>query len=410
MHHYFHKLFITVTLLCLTAGCAQQELLDEVQMASVEVNILLPELPDSAVISQPVLTIHNVTDNSDTQVRGTAVLKLLPGLYDISYRADVATPGQADTRLQGLHQSVVVTGSDMTIDLQTYQSTATDDLIISEIFYTGTLQPSGNPYYGDDYIVLYNNTDHVVYADGLSLVEGKFTTSEKLDCTPDIMSQAMTVQAIYTIPGDGCSVPVQPGQSLLLCDNAMNHRRNNPQSFDLSHADFEWYDVSTSPTNLDIDSPAPNLDKWYCYTKSYWMLHNRGLKCYALVRIPVERDSYLSDYLYTYNYEVVTAAGIFPMSQTAYRLPNQWIVDAVCCSVPSMYAWQGCSPLLDCGWTGCGRYNNDKQRYFRSVRRHVQYTAADGRTVLQDTNNSTLDFESNAKPSVIEQQQTYYPY
>lgn len=409
MNYRLYNLLIAVLALTLASSCKQDGLLDELNPTTVTINIELPELPGEAVVENPKITIHNVTDNSDTEIPQSEPIQLLPGLYDISYHATVITPGQAQSQLRGMNQSVVVGSSDTFITIKVYQSVNTDDLIISEIFYTGTLQPSGNPYYGDDYIKLYNNTDHVVYADGLSIVEGKFITSEKLDCTPNIIDEAMTVQAIYTIPGDGLSVPVQPGQYLLLCDNGMDHRPNNPQSFDLSHADFEWYDVSTSPSNMDIDSPVPNLDKWYCYTKSYWMLHNRGLKCYAIARIPMERDKYLTENLYSYNYEVVTVAGTYPMSQTAYKLPNEWIVDAVCCSVPSLYAWQSCSAMLDCGWTYCGRYNNDSQRYFHSVRRRVEHIEPDGRVVLQDTNNSTKDFEPNAKPSEIELQQTFFP-
>lgn len=409
MSKYLSPPVIALLSTALTCGCSQHDILSHQASTQVALEIVLPDLPEGATVSHPVITIHNVTDLSDTEVCLTDTLSLLPGLYDISYRADVSTPGQADTHLQGICQSVTVADKKISLPLHVYQSTATDDLIISEIFFSGTLQPSGNPYYGDDYITLYNNTDHIIYADGLSIVEGKFVTSEKLDVTPDIMSEAMTIQAIYTIPGDGRSVPVLPGHTLLLCDNAIDHRHNNPQSFDLSHADFEWYDVSSSPSHLDIDSPTPNLDKWYCYTKSYWLLHNRGLRCYALARIPIERTKYLSEYLYTYNYEIVTTAGVFPMSQTTYRLPNEWVVDAVCLSVPSMYAWQGMSPLLDCGWTYCGRYNNDSQRYFHSVRRREQYITPEGRTVLQDTNNSTLDFIPNAIPSLILQQNSYYP-
>ncbi|MBQ1676578.1 MAG: hypothetical protein II065_04025, partial [Bacteroidaceae bacterium] len=39
------------------------------------------------------------------------------------------------------------------------------DFIIEEIFFTGTLRPSGSAYYGDGYIKIFNNTDHVLYAD-----------------------------------------------------------------------------------------------------------------------------------------------------------------------------------------------------------------------------------------------------
>jgi hypothetical protein len=291
--------------------------------------------------------------------------------------------------------------------LNAYNNIESDDLIISEVFFAGTLQTSGNQYYGDDYVKLYNNTDHVIYADGLTFFESKFTTTEKYDYSPDIMNEAMTVQALYTIPGSGNDYPVQPGEYLLLADTGIDHRISNPNSFDLSNADFEWYDVSSNPNSLDIDGPTvTNLDKWYCYTLTYFMLHNRGFKAYGIARIPIDRDTYLKDYYYTYDYEMITAAGTFPMSQSSYRLPNEWIVDVVNCSVESNYAWCVCAPQLDCGWTYCGKINSDKTRFFRSVRRKMLYLNEDGNPVLKDTNNSSADFNPECIPSEIEIQGT----
>lgn len=219
------------------------------------------------------------------------------------------------------------------------------------------------------------------------------------------MSEAMTVEALYTIPGSGTDYPVKPGEFLLLADTGIDHRAINPNSFDLSHAGFEWYDVSSSPSTMDIDSPSvPNLDKWYCYTQTVFMLHNRGFKAYGIARIPIDREKYLADYYYNYEYETVTAAGTFPMSQSAYRLPNEWITDVVNCSVQSGYQWTLCTPALDMGWTHCGTIDKDKTRYFHSVRRKFIGFTADGNPILQDTNNSSLDFNPMVTPSEIEEQ------
>lgn len=59
-----------------------------------------------------------------------------------------------------------------------------NDFIIEEIFFTGTLRASNKQYYGDDYVKIYNNTDRILYADGLALVESKFISTEKYDYTP----------------------------------------------------------------------------------------------------------------------------------------------------------------------------------------------------------------------------------
>lgn len=371
--------------------------------------IALPGSLDSlgGKITNPVIEVKNVSTGRTSTFDSEASVSLPTGLYDITYKADVAVP--ADTALHHIvafKQSVELTASNRTVKLTAYETVDNNDFIISEVFFTGTLQASGNQYYGDDYIKIYNNTDHVLYADGLTLLESEFTTTIKYNYTPDIMDSAMTVQAIYTIPGNGHDHPVQPGGELLIVDTGIDHRVVNPNSFDLSKADFEWYDESSSPSHLDIDGPTvPNLDKWYCYTRSFWMLHNRGFKAWAIARIPVDKETYLKDYRYTYNYDIVVAAGIFPMSQTQYYVPNSWIVDAVNCSVASDYKWNVTAASLDRGWSYCGTIDRDKTRYFHSVRRKMLYLK-DGHPVLKDTNNSTEDFNPYCIASEIERQHT----
>ncbi|MDE6297352.1 MAG: DUF4876 domain-containing protein, partial [Muribaculaceae bacterium] len=249
------------------------------------------------------------------------------------------------------------------------------------------------------------NTDHIVYADGITLFESKFITTEKYIFTPDIMEEAVTVQALYTIPGSGKEHPVNPGEYILLADVGIDHRTVNPNSFSLEHADWEWFDNSSSASNLDIDSPVvPNLDKWYCYTKSFWMLHNRGFKAFGIARIPIDKEIYLTDYRYSYDYEVVTEVGTFPMSQTAYKIPNEWVIDVVNCSVEAEWKWNVTSPALDMGYAFCGKIDKDKTRYFHAVRRKFLYLADNDRPVFSDTNNSSFDFNSHVVPSEIELQ------
>lgn len=373
---------------------------------SVSVTVEMPVLPEKAQVVDRIYTFRNVSSGKTTEFSPNSDISLIPGLYDISFTARVFTPGAAETTLRANLPSVSITGSSASVTLKAYNNRETDDLIIAEVFFAGTLLPSGNTYNGDDYIKLYNNTDRVIYADGITLFESKFATTQKFDYTPDIMSEAMTVQALYTIPGNGTDVPVEPGEYLLLADTGIDHRIANPNSFDLSTADFEWYDVSTKPDNLDIDGVVPNLDKWYCYTLSYWGLHNRGFRAYGIARIPVDRDVYLADYRYTYEYNQVTNVGTFPMSATSYRLPNEWIVDVVNCSVAASYTWQVSDPSLDCGWTSCGTIDNDKSRFFHSVRRRLLYITDNGRCVFKDTNNSTEDFNTMCIASEIENQST----
>lgn len=371
--------------------------------------ITLPANLDSlgGKVTSATIEVKNVSTGRTTTYAGEADVSLKTGLYDFTYTGEVAVPGDSvEHRITAFSQNVELTHSNSTVKLTAFESNDNDDFIISEVFFTGTLQPSGNQYYGDDYIKIYNNTDHVLYADGLSILESYFLTTQKYNYTPNIMNRAMTVQAIYTIPGNGHDHPVQPGGELRIVDTGIDHRVANPNSFDLSDADFEWYDVSTMPAHLDIDSPTvPNLDKWYCYTLSFWVLHNRGFKAWALARIPIDKATYLKNYLYTFTYDIVLEAGSFPMSQTKYYIPNEWIVDAVNCSVASNYTWNVTDPSLDRGWSYCGNIDKDKTRYFHSVRRKMLYLK-DGHPVLKDTNNSTADFNPYSIASEIERKHT----
>ena len=367
--------------------------------------VQLPVDLQGAAIQSQTLEVKDVSSGRKVVYSDLNGVALKTGLYDMGYEADV-TVGGTTRHVTAYVQSVQISSTTQSVVLPAFESLVNDDFIIEEIFFTGTLQTSGNQYYGDDYIKIYNNTDHVLYADGLSIVESKFLTTAKYDYDPDIMNEAMTVQAIYTIPGNGTEHPVEPGQSLIIADTGIDHKVANPNSFDLSAADWEWYDISISASHMDIDSPTvPNLDKWYCYTQSFFVLHNRGFKAWALARIPVDKEEYLTHYNYQYSYVIMNASGTFPMTQSAYKIPNTWIVDAVNCGVESEYVWNVTAPSLDRGWSYCGTIDHDKTRYFHSVRRKMLYLK-DGHPHFKDTNNSTDDFNPYCIPSLIEEQGT----
>jgi hypothetical protein len=101
-----------------------------------------------------------------------------------------------------------------------------------------------------------------------------------------------------------------------------------------------------------------------------------------------------------YNFDYVNSAGKITTT-TAYKIPNSWILDAVNLSVASEFNWIVTSPVLDMGWTYCGKVDSDATRYGKSVIRKVAKTESNGRVVLKDTNNSTDDFTPESKPSLF---------
>ena len=89
-----------------------------------------------------------------------------------------------------------------------------------------------------------------------------------------------------------------------------------------------------------------------------------------------------------------------PQAESCYKVPNEMIVDAVNLSVKSEFQWIVTSPTLDMGWTYCGVIDKDNNRYGKSVLRKTFSTTEDGRAILADSNNSTLDFTPEATPSL----------
>lgn len=387
----------------------------ELPVTAATISIAYPDNAADITVESQTLKLLNLTTGTTSTYSSISQLTLAEGIYDITYTASVTytaenTDGETATaagRLTGSAENVEITGTTAAVEITTYLMADNDDFIFEEIFFSGTLRQSGSQYYGDGYFKIYNNTDHVLYADGVAFCESKFKSTLYYDYTPDIRQDTFTIWSLYVIPGSGTDYPVQPGESLVICDTGIDHRNANPNSFDLSEADFEWYDVSTNASYLDIDSETvPNLDKWYCYTLTFYVLHNRGFTSFALARIPIDQQEYLADYYYTYEYTMYLAAGTFYMSQNAYKMPNDWIIDGVNCSVESSRLWNILPASVDAGWTHCGTIDHDKTRYFRSVRRKLEYLNDDGTMHLQDTNNSTDDFNTECIPSLIEQQGT----
>ena len=322
------------------------------------------------------------------------------GQYNIKAKGNISfvkdgIAGTTDFEIQNDGVKFTQTSSNLKLAVNSFK--ADGGFVISEIFYTGTTTPEDKQYSGGDaYIIITNNSDVTLYADSIAVLESQFMTTDKQDYTPDVMNEAFSVDAVYMIPGKGTDVAVAPGQSLTLAINAINHKEANPNSMDLTGADFEFYDESSNPRVTDPDGASPNLDKWYCYTATVYGFHNRGFKSMAIARMKTDKETLLKDYAYTAEYTFVFNDNAYPMSTDTYKVPNTWILDAVNLSVESMFQWIVTSPALDAGWTYCGKVDRDMTRYNKAV---IRKQDANGKYV--DTNNSTNDFIPETKPSLL---------
>jgi len=391
-----------VVLLCLVflgfTACKKEDKLE--RSNTVEIQLEKPvEFPNLKVKTLEV-TFKETNTGNTMKWSGSSLnfTENLPtGIYHIqvegtaSYEEDGATQ---EINIGGVLEGAKVVSGQEKLALKLYMVSIKADFVIEEIYFTGSRTPENELYLGDRYIKVYNNSDQVLYADGLVLATTAFQTVDKQNYTPNIMDKAVAVNAVMVLPGTGKMYPVQPGASIIIAESAINHKEINSQAINLTKADFEIVD----PEDMDaVDNPSvPNLNTMY----GHIVIHNRGYQSFVLARIPVGKEAYLKDYTYDYSYKFVDGDFSFDIEESVYKIPNEWVLDAVNLSVQSEFQWLVTAPSLDKGWTYCGKFDGDATRFGKSVRRKVLSTSATGQRILKDTNNSTVDFDAEVLPSL----------
>lgn len=276
-----------------------------------------------------------------------------------------------------------------------------ESFVISEIFFAGTLNKNGEQYDEDKFIRITNNSSVTRYADGLALVRSTFQSDDKKEqVQPDVRSTHMPVSLVMQIPGDGTSHPVKPHESILLCHSAINHAEANPNSIDLSGADFEWmsekgYTDSETPDNPRVpDMRLIFISDPYGDGVQNWAMSTNGQYTYALADLQgLTAEELAKKYSYPYE-EVTIVEGMDPMKmpgEPALQIPNEWILDAVNLSMKDDFQWLPVSEKLDAGYASVAPAFNDDTRYGKKV---VRKLLAEGSKVLKDTNNSSEDFRA----------------
>ena len=295
---------------------------------------------------------------------------------------------------------------------QSYRNVEPGELLIEEVYFTGSpIEGSTSPSM-DQYIKLTNNSDRVVYADGVlfvtNFITGTITSVGAYYEYPEL-EDGLAVNNMYAIPGKGDEHPLAPGESLILALAAIDYTASyqdgdnviegNSNAIDLSRAHFEFYDEND--IYPDTDNPdVENLDIWFKTSRTITSLHNRGFESYAIVIPPYDETAetimtnhhWEGTYFFHFNewnfdYDLA--------DEDVWVIPGEWVLDAVnCCTEDSFYQnpWPA---AFDAGWTHAGDYDRDPARFGKSVRRK---TDAAGKLV--DTNNSTNDFVPNCAPSL----------
>lgn len=264
------KILFAVIGLSLLSGCMDMD--DATQPVTAVVQLERP----SGFVNLTDLSGHTVTLKSATETM-TAVTDasgratftdLAPDIYDISMSADVSgdqykvyTGQNVDPRQKFMmtgslsQQSLTVDGT-ITLSLTSYEKPS---IIIGKV-YPSYSKIDGGTYHNGKYVELYNNSDETVDAAGLylGLLEAGSSIAYKVypyeeAVTPGILH----LKQVFRIPADQ-PVLMAPGGTLLLVNSATNHSTQNQWERDLRQADFEAKDASNViPNNNDV--PALEL-------------------------------------------------------------------------------------------------------------------------------------------------------
>lgn len=405
-----YRNFAALAVFCIAVSSCNEykEDVTETRTVSHRLSLNMPLNIKDATLTEGTAVLTNIRTREQYNIESftpsdkgfIADISLPEGNYNIAVKGTISyqlNKQSIEAKVKANRENVAIGAVEQktTTEIALNVYSAQEGFVISEIFFTGTTTPDGFMYTDDQYIKIGNNSDTTMYADGIAFIESFFTSDDKHDYQPNIMDEAMTIVAIYVVPGTGRDVPVQPGEELLIALTAIDHRPINPNSFDLSKADFEIYDKCSHPEG-DQDNPkVPNLVNWYANFEGTFVMHTRGVKSYALARPMVDMKTYMTKFRYKFGYIFRQGDFVVPMDEREYFMPNAWIVDAVNLAVPTVHEWNLVSPTLDKGFTYCGHVDFDETRYNKSVIRKKE-----GRKWI-DTNNSTEDFLPNAVPSCL---------
>lgn len=381
----------------------QEDLHDSLQEVKIVVHA-------PSTLSQPTLLTLEASIAKDDKVTECSVsgneisAELARGQYTLTAKATYKIQGGANPIVIP-HSSTfeVLGGKDLaTFDIHLMYAPQGDKkgLIFSEIFFAGTLNSDKKQYNDDKYIIIVNSSlTTPQYLDGLVFVRSGHVSNWKYNAKPkpDI-ENTLLVDLALQFPGRGTDHPVKPGDRIVICQSAINHSKYNPNSADLSIADFEWVDDKSASQHDMPNNPAvPDLLPLYTNDSKGdfgWSMNNDGGPGYGLIRPGwTDAASYINNpaNIQRWRYDVVVGPNHLPNvpGDPFLKIPNGWIVDFVTTGTKQEKEWEIVSPLVDAGMACVADKFNSNSRYFLAVKRKVN-----GKGEWVDTNDSSNDFEA----------------
>ncbi len=362
---------------------------------SLKVNVTLPETIDWAdVTNEQVIARNQLTGAEFTATKmsdGVYTIAVEPGKYNVNALFETA-----DTKLNAQRMGVSIYG-EVAISLVAEES-LTSALVIKE-FYTAMCKHSATNknYMYDQFYEIYNNSAFTVYLDNCILAKTEVAANTKnvFWGTNDEDNKEVAVSSYvagFVGDGTGKKYPLEPGQSVVVAFQAQDHINigdtPNANTIDLSKADYE-IDITDYKEQYVANPDVPNLAivaKPGTQTLLFGLIPAFGA---GLILAQVDDvEAYVANqanwktkpegtdqepYLMIKYKDIQDAINIVNNAETNRRVVLPATVDAG-------MIWNSAN------YNGMG--------FTRKVAETI-----DGRVVYKDTNNSSEDFEAEAKPT-----------
>ena len=312
-------------------------------------------------------------------------IELPQGQYKVTVTGKVAD--EAKAYLSGSASVDLYANTSVTVNLQKVMQSS---LIFKTIHNSGSKQY----YMHESYFEIVNNSDEVQYLDNLILTAptGNQQTANAWQANGYEDLYACGQGSVVAFPGNGHDYPLQPGESVLIANDATNHKLAYGEDVsqaadyascpDLSNADWEIYlDYNAN----DVDYDAPNL-KTIFYNNQYMFAFGLGVsgRSYVLAKLP---EGMTPEAYAALESSVMYEPGTSSTSMSYLVIPSKYVLDAVDIYDPETENhYPTFLPQDDAtGVKGNPMYSA------KCIRRKVT-KIENGRPYYQDTNNSAADF------------------
>ncbi|MEA1986086.1 MAG: DUF4876 domain-containing protein [Candidatus Marinimicrobia bacterium] len=340
------------------------------KVVAIDTSIFTKTLSGDSLVNNAKVYINSISyseqKEATTDSGGVAIFEnLLPDNYSITVSKNISK--EEGVQVNGnsirwilsnqIQDTMLFNNTDKEIEIKILlKLSKPGTLIFSEIYYNGS---PANPipyYFHDQFTEIYNNSSEIIYLDSLMIADVDYGYKDE-----DVIHAIHS----YMFPGDGTTYPLAPGEYVIIAQDAINHSELNPGSVDLHNADFEYYVTDHG----DVDNPD--------VTNMIQIQHKYGI-----------------DFLYSVMNDAIVLMKVkdpFALGYDTFDcllLPKSAVIDGVeYRDKLSEMDHKRLDDTIDGGITGGLEMYQGK-----TVERKLD-NFEDGRAILMDNNNSSIDFQ-----------------